>query len=170
MRMYFMRTERIGFSRWAKEDLPLAQLLWGDPEVTRFICASGRFSAQEIQARLETEICNDTLWGIQYWPVFVLDSGELIGCCGLRPCEEPHVYEIGFHLRKNFWGKGFAGEAASKVIEYAFASLDAKELRAGHHPHNSASKKLLHKLGFEYLQDCYYAPTGLMHPSYRLCK
>jgi hypothetical protein len=44
MRTFFMMTDRIVFSKWAKDDLALAELLWGDADVTRFICASGRFS------------------------------------------------------------------------------------------------------------------------------
>ena len=55
-RDYFLTTDRIGFSEWKKDDIELAELLWGDPDVTRYICASGKFSAAEITARLEKEI------------------------------------------------------------------------------------------------------------------
>lgn len=171
MRQYFMETERIGFSKWQIDDEKLADLLWGDAEITHFICANGIFTPQDIQNRLNTEIQNDIAYQIQYWPIFELSSSDLIGCCGLRPCkDEPDTFEIGFHLRKKYWGKGLASEAACAVIRYAFCSLGAKELRAGHHPENSASRKLLVKLGFQYTADCYYAPTGLYHPSYRLAK
>lgn len=43
MREYFMKTGRLGFSVWEKDDLELAKLLWGEPEVTRLICALGYF-------------------------------------------------------------------------------------------------------------------------------
>ncbi len=164
-----METERIGFSKWKSSDRKLADLLWGDTDVTHFICASGVFTQQDIKNRLDTEIQNDTKYRIQYWPIFELSNSELIGCCGLRPCkDEQYIFEIGFHLRKKYWGNGFASEAAHAVIRYAFSSLSAKELRAGHHPENVASRKLLTKLGFQYVTDCYYAPTGLYHPSYLL--
>lgn len=169
MRLYFMETERIGFSKWQSGDEKLADLLWGDADVTHFICASGVFTTRDIQNRLNTEIQNDTVYRVQYWPIFELNSSELIGCCGLRPCmEKPDTFEIGFHLRKNYWGKGLACEAARAVIQYAFSSLGAKELRAGHHPENGASRNMLTKLGFQYIEDCYYAPTGLYHPTYCL--
>ena len=51
-RSFFLETERIGFSCWQADDLPLARVLWGDPAVSRFICAAGRFSDEEIMARL----------------------------------------------------------------------------------------------------------------------
>ena len=48
-RDFFMKTKRIGFSEWEAEDIELAKLLWGDSEVTRFICASGIFRQEEIE-------------------------------------------------------------------------------------------------------------------------
>lgn len=37
-RDFFLRTNRIGFSKWEKGDRKLAELLWGDPDVTQIIC------------------------------------------------------------------------------------------------------------------------------------
>lgn len=166
-RAYFMKTTRIGFSVWRAEDHPLALSLWGDPAVTRYICASGIFSPEDIARRLELEIANDAQYGVQYWPIFSLASGDFIGCCGLRPRSEDQ-YEIGFHLRPGFWGQGYAAEAARAVIAHAFDALHARSLFAGHNPHNAGSRKVLLKLGFAYTGDEFYAPTGLMHPSYEL--
>ena len=106
-------------------------------------------------------------YGMQYWPIFELASGDLIGCCGLRPYNDT-VYEIGFHLRPEFWRQGFALEAATVAIDYAFTELHADGLFAGHNPKNLASKHVLGKLGFQYIRDEFYAPTGLYHPSYEL--
>ena len=52
------------------------------------------------------------------------------------------------------------------MIKYAFEELGAEKLFAGHNPDNTASSKLLKKLGFHYTGDEYYEPTGLYHPSY----
>lgn len=169
MREFFIKTNRIGFSKWNDSDLNLATQLWGDKEVTRFICATGIFTKQDILDRLETEIQNDKLFYIQYWPIFELSTEELIGCCGIRPFDsEARSYEIGFHLRKKYWGMGYASEAAKAVIDYSFDALKADKLYAGHHPQNEASKRLLTKLGFQYIGKNYYKPTGLYHPSYKL--
>ena len=51
MRYFFLKTNRMGFSQWEENDGELARQLWGDPEVTRWICASGRFRPDEITAR-----------------------------------------------------------------------------------------------------------------------
>lgn len=169
MREFFMKTERIGFSKWSHDDIEFANLLWGNSDVTQFICATGVFSPEDISARLNKEIDNDMQFGIQYWPIYELTTDELIGCCGLRPYSDG-ICEIGFHLRPEFWRRGFAVEAATAAIDYAFNELHAEGLFAGHNPKNIASSKVLAKLNFKYIRDEFYAPTGLYHPSYELRK
>lgn len=168
MRQFFLKTNRIGFSKWSLQDIGLARSLWGDKAVTKFICAKGEFTAQEVEDRLKLEVENDERFHVQYWPIFDLVTGDFIGCCGLRPFEiENQTYEFGIHLKPEYWGKGIATEAAKAVIDYTFTDLKANNLFAGHHPKNTGSKNLLTKLGFRYIGDHFYAPTQLYHPSYQ---
>lgn len=102
-RTYFIKTDRIGFSKWNRDDIELARTLWGNPDVTKFICASGHFSEEDIQERLAVEIGNEDKYQVQYWPIFELNSNEFIGCCGLRPYKK-NQYEMGFHLLPEYWG------------------------------------------------------------------
>jgi [ribosomal protein S5]-alanine N-acetyltransferase len=170
-RAYFLKTGRLGFSKWQASDLNLAFSLWGDPQVTRMICASGKFTDQEVIDRLHREIKNDDLYGVQYWPIFSLETNQLIGCCGLRPCDlDEGIYELGFHLKPSYWGQHYASEAAQAVLQYAFETLKVKTVLAGHHPQNAASKKVLERSGFIYSHDEFYPPTGLYHPSYQYKK
>lgn len=107
------------------------------------------------------------MYHVEYWPIFEATVSKFIGCCGLRPHKEKE-YEVGFHLLPEFWGQGYASEAAAAVIRYAFAVLGAEKLFAGHNPQNVRSQKLLKELGFTYIGDEFYEPTGLDHPSYEL--
>jgi len=137
-------------------------LLWGDIEVTRFI--GGPFSKAQIRARLAREIASMSEHGIQYWPVFLLADSTFAGCCGLRPYKpEEGICELGFHFRPQYWGKGFAMEAARAVIDHASESPKARALFAGHYPDNKASARVLEELGFEFTHEEIYAPTGRMH-------
>jgi RimJ/RimL family protein N-acetyltransferase len=167
---FFLRTRRLCFRHWSEVDLPHALTLWGDAEITRLV--GGPFSTPEIEARLAREMAQQADHGVQYWPIFLLDSGDFVGCCGLRPYPpaEPSgtMCELGFHLRPQFWGRGLAMEAARAVMAHAFDDLAATSLFAGHHPDNVASARLLEKLGFRYDRDEFYPPTGLHHPSYVL--
>jgi [ribosomal protein S5]-alanine N-acetyltransferase len=165
-RDWLMETERLRFGIWRDDDTPLAQAIWGDAEVTEL--TGGPFTAEAIAERLAAEIANWHLHGIQYWPVFLLDSITLAGCCGLRPRNmEARVAELGFQLCSESWGQGYASEASLAVIEWARAR-DFATLIAGHHPSNQASKRALVRLGFSYTHDELYPPTGLMEPCYAL--
>jgi len=168
---YFLCTKRLGFRLWRKDDFEIALGLWGDFAVTRLIDARGQLSNDQVRQKLQHEIASEEAYGVQYWPIFLLSTGEHIGCCGLRPNElSQGIYEIGFHICSQQWGHGFASEAARGVIEFAFENLAVKTLFAGHNPRNATSRKLLEKLGFRYTHDEYYEPTGLNHPSYLFTK
>ena len=166
---YFLKSNRIGFRPWTLDDMDLAIELWGDPEVTKYL--GGPFGKSAVPGKLMTERSILRLHNYQYWPIFLLEMNEFIGCAGLRPyTPSEKIYEFGVHIKSAHWRKGYATEAAKTVIDYAFKKLDAKSLFAGHHPENVISKHLLEKLGFSYAYDEYYEPTKLQHPSYLLRK
>ena len=110
---------------------------------------------------------------MQYWAlferVFEGSGGAFAGCCGLRRwvyTPDETNYEVGFHIVKRCWGRGFATEAAEGALDYAWRELRLAKIYAGHHPDNHASRHILNKLGFTFLDTVFYEPTGLLHPSY----
>ena len=166
-REYFLSSKRLGFRCWRHSDLPLALALWTHPAVTRLI--GGPLTVAAVEEKLRQQIELQDSFGIAYWPFFLLATGEHIGCAGLRPYHQTRgVYELGFHLLPASWNKGLATEAARALIAYAFSTLGACALFAGHHPENAASRRVLEKLRFRYTHDELYPPTGLLHPSYFL--
>jgi ribosomal-protein-alanine N-acetyltransferase len=149
---YLLKSERLGFRWWTADDLPLAQRLWGDLEVTKYF--GGPFSEDEVRKRFKHERARRMVHGFQYWIIELLATGEFVGVCGLRPWRPAEdIIELGFHLLPKFWGQGLATEAARAVIPYAFERYAPKKLIAGHHPENVNSKKVLGKLGFVYSND-----------------
>ena len=156
-------TARLAFRAWTADDLPLAMALWGDPRVSALV--GGPFDEAAVRERLAIELANQRD-GLGYWLVFLHD-GTHVGCCGLKP-RVPRVHELGFYLRPEHWGAGYAVEAAQSVIVHAFGALDAVALFAGHHPDNAGSRRTLERLGFRYTHHEHYPPTGLDHPGYEL--
>ena len=158
-------TERLTFRTWRDDDLPLARALFGDPRVTALV--GGPFDDDQVRERLAVEIATQREHGYQYWPIFRGDTH--VGCCGLKPRDPAaRVYELGFYLRAEHWGRGYAVEAGHSVIAFAWHTLGASSLFAGHHPSNASSKKTLEKLGFAFSHVELYPPTGLLHPGYTL--
>jgi [ribosomal protein S5]-alanine N-acetyltransferase len=169
-REYFFCSKRIGFRWWTLDDFVIAKELWGDPEVTKLL-SKAPLSDIKIRERLSSEIERAKTYGIQYWSMFELTTGQHIGCSGLRPYSPGEsTYELGFHLRPSYWGKGFATEAGKAVLTYGLDLLDeCATIFAMHHPDNTSSKNVLLKLGFEATGSSeFYEPTGLFHPSYLL--
>jgi RimJ/RimL family protein N-acetyltransferase len=141
----------------------------------QLVVLQGKLNRDQVVQRLHDEIDRQKHHGIQYWPLFETKSGQFIGCSGLRPCTftpgdslGEKNYELGYHIIKQCWGKGYATEAAKGAIKYAHEKLGLTKLYAGHHPHNANSKKVLLKLGFRHMEDTFYEATGLQHPSYIL--
>jgi len=175
-------TVRLAFRTWCDDDLPLAQALFGEPRVSALV--GGPFDAAQVAARLATEIATQRDHGYQYWPIFLrrggvpsaagssespLDATTHVGCCGLKPRDPAQrIYELGFYLRIEHWGQGYAVEAGHSAIAFAFDVLGAASLFAGHHPDNAGSQRTLEKLGFRFTHHELYPPTGLMHPGYEL--
>ena len=164
-------TARLAFRMWRDDDLPLAHALFGEPRVSALV--GGPFEAAQVAARLATEIATQRDHGYQYWPIFlrndaaVLDATTHVGCCGLKPRDPAQrIYELGFYLRFEHWGQGYAVEAGQSAIAFAFDVLGAAFLFAGHHPDNVGSQRTLEKLGFCFTHHELYPPTGLMHPGY----
>jgi len=162
-------TGRLAARSWQIEDLPLAMELWGDPAVTALIDARGQLTEAQVQEKLYAEIERERSSGVQYWALFDHRNGDFVGCGGLRAwVYTPGAadFEVGFHLVKRCWGKGLGTEADQGTLEYAWEKLRLSKVYAGHHPDNRASEKILKKLGFEFIENLFYEPTGLMHPSY----
>ena len=168
MRRYFIETDRIGFSAWTPEDLDDALSLFSNPKVVKYLCAKGFYTDEEIIARIYNEMDNQNENGIQYWPLYLKETGEFIGCCGLHMAEKKSAREIGFDLKEEFWHNGLASEAARRVIVYAFDYLHIKELHARVHPENTSSLKLVRSLGFEHVDEFFDEPSGLMFMRFKM--
>ena len=75
---------------------------------------------------------------------------RLIGCCGFVP--DGTAADIGYWIGKPWWGRGFATEAASAVVDHCFNAIGYERLTCGHFIDNAASARVIAKLGFH--------PTG----------
>ncbi|GAE29342.1 GNAT family N-acetyltransferase [Halalkalibacter hemicellulosilyticus] len=80
-------------------------------------------------------------------------TGTFVGHCGLRYIEGTNDVEILYALESNQWGKGYATEASKASIRYAFEILKVSKLTARVKLANYRSKKVIERMGFEYLYD-----------------
>jgi len=78
----------------------------------------------------------------------LLADGPLIGSAGLRDIDPEHLQaELGFWMGREWWGQGYAREAAAAVIRFGFDSLGLNRICAHHMARNPAAGKVLQALG-----------------------
>lgn len=110
-----LETERLILRRFTGEDIPELYAIFSDPEVTRFVPWS-----------LETMDEARTFYAQRYEPIYrqpmgcayavcLKGSGEVIGYVNAN-MEPP--YDFGYGFKKEFWGRGYAGEAARAVAAW----------------------------------------------------
>ena len=82
------------------------------------------------------------------WAVVENESGRMIGTCGFTSFDLPHdSAEIGYVLNPEFHGKGYATEAATRVLEFGFSELSLHRIEARFMKENTASLRVMEKLG-----------------------
>jgi RimJ/RimL family protein N-acetyltransferase len=86
-------------------------------------------------------------------------SGRVVGEAGLQLLEGGPDVELGYTLSRAAWGRGYATEAASAVLRWAFVGLGLERVVAVADPANAASLRVLDKIGMRRLgrRDCYGA-------------
>ncbi len=76
---------------------------------------------------------------------------KIIGTCGFIDYEENHhKAELAYALSPNYWGQGFATEAAKACIRYGFERLQLNRIAAGCHASNAQSERVMKRLGMQY--------------------
>jgi ribosomal-protein-alanine N-acetyltransferase len=104
-----------------------------------------------------------------WWSIIEQFSGKLVGLCSLieKEVEGQTETELGYFLLPVYWGKGYATQAARRVVEYAFANLHLESLVAIIRPDNAASIGVARRLGME-LEREVLRSDGVARQVYRL--
>jgi ribosomal-protein-alanine N-acetyltransferase len=72
-------------------------------------------------------------------------AGEFAGLCGLHPDWSRRRTTLGTWLRKQFWGQGYSGERAARLLELAFDRLDLELVTVSHDPANDNSRRAIER-------------------------
>lgn len=116
----------------------------------------------QARERLHAECERGDLLGIQYWPMFLRETGEFVGCAGLRPWSmDSNTIEVGVHLMRSAWGLRLGEEAVRAVLTYGFDTLSLSEIVAGHGIEHENSRRLLERVGFKYTHNILWGPQEI---------
>lgn len=147
-----LHTKRLILRHWNEDDLfPFAKLN-ADKRVMEFFPSTLSADDSNALARKIQKELNEKPYG--FWAVEVPGVSSFIGFVGLHSPEfNAHFtpcIEIGWRLAYEYWGVGYATEAASKVVEYGFNVLGLKEIVSFTCVENVRSRKVMKKLGMKH--------------------
>jgi [ribosomal protein S5]-alanine N-acetyltransferase len=147
--MEVMKTERLVLRTLVLDDIDSLMTIWGDEDVMKY-CGGAGSKQREFKA-LQYYITMQNGVGFAPYLVLLKDTDEVIGVCGFNPSNHEFDAELMYHFAKKFWGFGYATEAAKGCLEYAKENLGLKSIGASIDVKNHASKKILERLGFNYV-------------------
>lgn len=144
--MTTLETERLILRMWRADDFEPYARLCADPEVMRYL-GGQPFTRLEAWRHMAFLVGHWQLRGYGHWVVEEKASGELIGRLGFLNPEGWPGFEIGWTLRRESWGKGYATEGARRALDYAFNEMDKEHVISLIHPDNKASISVAERLG-----------------------
>ncbi len=154
-------TERLILRDWREDD-------WGPfwegtntPNVMRWL--GGVADAATMAAAQERIEGYRRDFGHTFWPLERREDGALLGFCGLKRCNEENGptgdVEVGWRLREDAWGKGYAKEAAYASLRLGFERWAAPHIIALTVQENTPSWGLMERLGMERREDLDFEST-----------
>jgi ribosomal-protein-alanine N-acetyltransferase len=157
-----LHSERLTLTPFDASDVDLALEMFTDGEVLKF--AGGAIEEDEIRRGMSDWVKRGGNGCIGIWCVSDRSSNEKLGTAALlpMPVEEDDTdfdlvipgqmpecdVEIGYFLKQSAWGKGYATEAARRLVRMAFEDSPLSEILATFENGNAASQKVLKKSGF----------------------
>jgi [ribosomal protein S5]-alanine N-acetyltransferase len=145
--MIILETPRLRLREFEAADTDALAAILSDPETMRFYPHPyDRAGVEEWIARNRSRYRDDK---VGLWALDSKLTGKLIGDCGItvQHIDGDKLYEIGYHLRRDHWGQGFASEAAIACRDWAFTNLNADRLISLIRPANHPSRRVAERAG-----------------------
>ncbi|WP_420974687.1 GNAT family N-acetyltransferase [Bacillus thuringiensis] len=146
-----LHTQRLYLRQMKASDSLSMFKIWSDPDITKFMNISN--FTDESQAKDMIQFLNELAQNNKAirFTIIEKESNHIIGSCGYTSLDfENSKTEIGYDISKKFWGKGYAPEAISSLLDYAFTHLKLYRVEAKVEPTNVNSIKVLEKLNFTF--------------------
>ncbi|MBY5640167.1 GNAT family N-acetyltransferase [Rhizobium leguminosarum] len=140
-----LKTPRLTVVMWGEGDAILVQQLHSTMATTRYLSGNAPWSLQKAEERLRGWFEEQARDGTTKYKLLAED-GRFLGRAGISKFRNEQ-FELGYSLREEAWGKGLATEAASALADWFFERKFASGFIAFTHPENTASQRVLRKIG-----------------------
>ena len=142
-----IETERLYLREMTEADYPdLCEMIQDEETMYAY---NGAMSDRESREWLERQLARYERYGFGFWAVCLKETDEMVGQCGLtmQPWQDTEVLEIGYLLKKKYWHRGYATEAAVACKKYAFENLNRAKVYSIIKSDNLASMKIAESIG-----------------------
>lgn len=144
-------TERLILRPFEEDDVDAVFAMRSDENVMRFIRPIQTKKDETLNwIRMLSEKWDTE--NIGFCAVVLKKTEKFVGWCGLWRLKETDEIEIGYAIAKDFQGKGYATEAARRILEYGFNELSLEKIVAVAYPENEASQNVMKRLGMKYVK------------------
>lgn len=146
---YIFTSERLGFRNWRPEDLEEFARLNSDEQVMEhFPKTLNQQEVEKLIAKLSQHYAKN---GFTYYAAEISETKEFIGMIGLAYQEYTSPFtpaiDIGWRLKREAWGKGYATEGAKRCLNYAFDELGIEKIISVCTIDNIRSENVMKKIG-----------------------
>jgi RimJ/RimL family protein N-acetyltransferase len=151
----FLETERLVLRQFTRDDLDLIIELDGDPDVMHYINNGQPVDLDEVTENLEWWLgYYERFEGYGFWAAIERATGEFLGWFHFRPHEGagPLQPELGYRLRRQAWGKGYATEASRALIDKGFIDHGVERVNAETMAVNTGSRRVMEKAGLRFVR------------------
>jgi RimJ/RimL family protein N-acetyltransferase len=146
-----IETNRLILRRLSIEDAEFILRLVNEPSWIRFIGNKGVKTMDDARDYiLRGPVESYSRFGFGLYLTELRDDGTPIGICGLIKRESLKDVDVGFAFLPEFWGKGYAFEAASAVMAHGKSAFGLNRIVAVTVQDNHSSIKVLEKLGLRF--------------------
>lgn len=142
-----LKTPRLLLRKFAAEDADELQAVLGDPVAMEFYPAP--LDRRGVDDWIGSNLEGYKRDGHGLWAMVLRGSNQVIGDCGcvLQEAENRNEVEVGYHVRRDLWGNGYATEAAWARADYAFHRLGANRVISMIRPENLRSIRVAENNG-----------------------
>lgn len=148
--MSILHTARLRLEPFAPQHLDGLYRMNSDPEVQRFLSGVPE-TRDQVAAAIARVQARWAEFGHGWWSLVELDSAEVIGAGCIQHLEHKseNPLEIGWRLRRDCWGRGYASEAAQRMAQFAFEDIGVPLLYSVCQTGNRASERVMRRLGMQ---------------------
>jgi len=151
--VHVLESQRLSLCPLGPDDLVPMHGIWNDPDVRRYLWDDKPVSVEEAEACFVQSAREFAEEGFGMFGVRPRDETGLIGFCGLRCVEGTREVELMYGLLPEWWGRGFATEAARACLRFAFEEVGLERVLAGTDLPNTASSRVMKKLGMTFYEE-----------------